>query len=185
MINTIQSLIFNSDSGDIHLNDIYIPINTPFPEFKIKLLKAGISFVDQGHSLILNCYEEFINPRKILKIHPTKKLSKHFKVCVKDNVLHLAQVLELDIKLGLNFNSSSKLASIFIKITDRNEDSSSWETYDIGKCHKTHLDWLNQKIKPSKKIDSCPNLGWLTGHLIQDKSENIYWSLKIRQKNRE
>lgn len=97
----------------------------------------------------------------------------------------MVQIQELDLEMHLNFNSSGKLAGLFIMIRDRNEDYSSWETYYIDKCYKTHLNWLNEKIKFSKRMDNTVNLAWLTGYLIRDKRENIYWSLKVRQKNRE
>lgn len=185
MTNTIHSLSFNHSNGDIIFNDVSIPLNTPFSEFKNRLHTANINFIDKGNSLHFKCYEQFTNPKKVLKTHPTKKLSNHYRVIEKNNTLHLVQVLELDIEFGFNFNSSGTLASIFMRITDRNEDYTSWDTYDIGKCYDTHLDWLNHKITTCHKIDDHPNLSWLSGYLIQDKSENIFWSLDIKQKNRE
>lgn len=185
MSSTIQSLIFDPTHGDLRINDIFIPLHTNFPEFKEKLLSAGILFKDQGNSLHLNCYENFINPKKYLKVIPKKKLGDRYQILENNHKIQLVQMQELDLEMHLNFNSSGKLAGLFIEIRDRNEDYSSWETYDIDKCYKTHLDWLNEKIKLSKRMDGTVNLAWLTGYLIRDKSENIYWSLKVRQKNRE
>lgn len=185
MTNTIRSLSFDHKTGEILFNDVSIPLNTPFSEFKNKLQLAEINYKDKGNSLHFACYEQFSNPKKILKTQPTKKLSNHYLVIEKNDVLHLVKVLELDIEFGFNFNSSGKFANMFIRITDRNEDYTSWDTYDIGKCHDTHLDWLNHKITTCQKIDDQPNLSWLSGYLIRDKSENIVWSLDIKQKNRE
>ena len=185
MTNTIHSLSFDHKTGEILFNDVSIPLDTPFSEFKNKLQLAKINYKDKGNSLHFDCYEQFTNPKKVLKTQPTKKLSNHYQKKKKNDVLHLVQVLELDIELGFHFNSSGKFVGIFIRITDRNEDYTSWDTYDIGKCYDTHLAWLNHKITTCHKIDSSPNLSWLSGHLIQDKSENIYWSLNIKQKNRE
>ena len=185
MTNTIHSLSFDHNTGDILFNDVLMALDTPFSVFKNKLKLAKINYKDKGNSLHFDCYEQFSNPKKILKTYPTKKLSNHYPVIEKNDVLLLVQVLELDIEFGFNFNSSGKFASMFIQITDRNEDYTSWDTYDIGKCYDTHLDWLNNKITTCHKIDSSPSLNWLSGHLIKDKSENIFWSLTIKQKNRE
>lgn len=185
MKNTIYKLSFDHCNGDIIFNDIFIPLNTPLPEFKSKLLAANIYYLEKENTLHFECYEQFTNPKKPLKTHPTKKLSNQYQVIEKNQLLYLVQVLELDIKFVFHFNSSTKFAGMYIEITDRNEDYSSWDTYDIDKCYNTHLDWLNQKITTCQKIDYHPNLSWLSGYLIRDKSENIFWRLDIKQKNRE
>ena len=177
----LKTFNINDNLKTFNFNKISIPFHTSFTDFKILLNLANITFQNLGDTLSIDIFQEFDQQLKILKKRPEKKLNPKHSVKIILNRIYLVIKVNLNIKTQFNFNHQGLISSITFELRDLDEDYSSWENYDIDRCHKLHLDWLQQSVHSSSKISPTLDLKHISGNLIRDKSENIFWSLKIKQ----